>query len=971
MFPPVPRSLGQPPSFRVAWGTLGGYNFDQKHPIGRLNFDVERPLFGSKLWWLGGSLEAAARMTGPKPGGAVGALVGIPWGYAGPEYRFPDHDLSFTVSLRFPLRRGGLLGHGDLFRVDYRSAQREILAGLTFPSPFEKYRVSRPGRTSVRLPSARIPGRPSSATVLPPEAERAVGEVQHAVVWMSLLLTPHFDPQGLARSAAAYREHIRQPGHTFEGEEARYHDGLDSAFTSVLGGSIPEGRRVAALAESVIFRDVVVPFDGLFGQEKVPAHAGGYCARALTVLQNCLAGPALPPTPGIGVEDARRTACTEIFRRVLQSIQEASGRSGERWRVPFLLWSNRGSLAWIPLNCGLRRNQYDTQEKWDAVLATVTGTPFSDANTIEYLMMEQFHFRLKQMIQKTRYYQVTIVHDYRGRTPDHRTDLYGWDLVVDGYIPAFRKAVAELDRGERDRLPQFFLFLDANYYQARGSRGIMTFLENLTRPVRARFDQESVREQVVAAQDSLLSAIRHSRALAHATEREIRDAFKVHVSVTNPFDPAFVLDITRRDHRKVAFRDVFEEDPRSGEAVFTGQGIGEHYNGTGWEDRGILVRGSSLVQLKSAARDLLIGQGFSPREIPEYLRPHPFPENYAERCIRLRTDGWTTPVSITENETGYGEKDASLLKAAIYNLAPRGSYLLCYDSLWSSEFWTGMFVSAALRGANMLAVGPVPANAPSAGRPTLFYLRRNLRMMVEAGTFFADDLKREGGTLRAGLYAHEAATSDFRKRAEALERGRARYPFLRQVIPTDPSVDTLLVHFANLFPEVPQVELRLRPRPLLHMKCQLFGTAEAFQIHGLAEWAPVLRKHLEIRVAETHGMGSPGVTPEVLNATQTGGRRLFEAFEARLDSIWPDAREHVIFTFTVGSHNQNPRSLLLDGEDLVAVSGQSCAITIIDMAFILCVSEWPENVAEFDRLYHPVALPLYLKPFVRALEDQG
>jgi len=973
VFPPFPRSLGQPPSVRVAWGTLGGYNFDRLRTIGRLNFDVERPLFGSKLWWLGGAAEAAARMTGPEAGGAVGVLAGIPWLYAGPEYRFPDHDLSFTVSFRFPLRRGGLLGQGDLLRLDYRSAQRELLAGLTFPSPFERYRVSRPGRTALRPPAARIPGGGpgTQLATLRPETEHSIDEARHAVLWLSRLLTPHFEPDGFAASAAAYREHIRLPGHTFEEEDARYHAGLDSAFASALDGSLPEGRRVAALAESILFRDVVVAFNRSFGQERVPAHAGGYCARALAAFQSRLADEALAPVPGIGLQISRRAACAEIFRQVLITVREASAQSGERWRESFLLWSNRGSLAWVPLNYGLRPGQYDTQGEWDTVLSEVTGEPFTDANRIEYLMMEQFHLRLKRMIRETRYYQVTIVHDFRGRTPDGRTDLYGWDIVVDGYMAAFREAIRELDAGTRDRLPQFYLFLDANYYQARGSRGIMTFLENLTRPLRTGFEHESIRDQIEAAQDSLIRAIRRSPSLAHATEREIRDAFRVHVSVTNPFDPAFVLDITRRDHRKVGFRDVFEEDPGSGEAIFTGQGIGEHYNGTGWEDRGIEVRGSALVQLKSAARELLIGQGLSEREIPQYLQPRPFPPNYAERCVRLRADGWTTPVSIPVNETGYGAKDASVLKAAIYNLAPRGSYLLSYDSLWSSEFWAGMFVSAALRGANMLAVGPVPANAPSAARPTLHYLRQNLRMMIEARAYFAEDLARGGGMLRAGLYAHDAPTSDFRRREEAFQRGRATYPFLREVIPTHPSVDTFLVRFAREFSRVPQVELRLRPRPLLHMKCQLFGTAEAFQINGLAEWSQVLAKHLQIRKQETFGMGSPGITPAVLDTMPPGGRRLVDAFEARLDSIWPDSKQRVIFTFTIGSHNQNPRSLLLDGEDLVAVSGYHSAISIIDMAFILCVSEWPADVEDFDRLFHPVGLPFYLKPFNRVLQDQG
>ena len=42
-----------------------------------------------------------------------------------------------------------------------------------------------------------------------------------------------------------------------------------------------------------------------------------------------------------------------------------------------------------------------------------------------------------------------------------------------------------------------------------------------------------------------------------------------------------------RDHRKISFYDVTEEDPYKGGAIFTGMGIGEHYTGATWEDRGV------------------------------------------------------------------------------------------------------------------------------------------------------------------------------------------------------------------------------------------------------------------------------------------------------------------------------------------------------------------------------------------------
>src|SRR5262245_28217354 len=155
------------------------------------------------------------------------------------------------------------------------------------------------------------------------------------------------------------------------------------------------------------------------------------------------------------------------------------------------------------------------------------------------------------MIRETQDYQVTIVHDFRGRSAAGSADLYGWDLVSDGYLAAFTRAVQDLDAGKRTKLPQFFLFLDANYYDANHSQAIMTYLENLYDPAAKVGKPWEVELQVKTAQEALVSAIQASPSLRGLSPKQLRRVFKVHVSITNPFDPAFMLDVSRRDHRKV------------------------------------------------------------------------------------------------------------------------------------------------------------------------------------------------------------------------------------------------------------------------------------------------------------------------------------------------------------------------------------------------------------------------------------
>ncbi|MGE5179468.1 MAG: hypothetical protein ACM3PF_10270 [Bacteroidota bacterium] len=965
MLPPAPYSMGQPPLNRVRWGGLAGYNFtrETEHTTSRLFVSVARPIYGPKLGGFEGTLEVAGGTLGNSALASGAAYIGLPWFAAGAEWAGPRGNVSPALSVRFPVRRGGLFGHGDMLRLDYHVARKEWLAGITFRPPWDGRRPWRPARTGVDLPRA-----PSSfyaargGDSLAGDVDGQVEIAAHSIEWMNRLLTPRFRPDHLQEDAAAYRDHIRMPGHTYLEEDAAYHRALDAAYSLALGDTL-RGRRAAALAESVIFRDVVVPFDGLFGQEKSAADAGGYGPRALQVFRERLGSTLQPMGPADSARaDARSTA---ILRRVLGAVRGASIASGNRWMNQFLLWSNRGSLAWIPLNYGLRPEQYDTQVEWDSVLAAVTGEPYTCANRVEYLMMEQFHPELKRMIRETRDYQVTIVHDFRGRTPGGMADLYGWDLVADGYLRAFTDAVHDLDRGKRNRLPQFFLFLDQNYYESNKSRALMKYLENLYGSRAPRLNPRECQDQVNAEHDSLLAAIRRSPRLKGATERELRECFRVHVDITNVFDPSYVLDLTRRDHRKIAFRDVTEEDPWSGKGLVTGQGVGEHYNGSGWEDRSLLLRGAALVQLKSEARNLLLHQGFSEARIPECLRARSYPADYAERCAKMQADSMSAAVNVLVNETGYGPKEATVLKAALYNLAPPGSRLLCYDSLWLSEFWAGMFVSAALRGANLFPVGPVPPNAPSASASTLKFLRSTLRTMVQAREYFGEDLRRSGGELRVGLYDHACQTNDMRNRATATIHGMDEFRFLRELFPIDSSVVTYLRKYRDRWNEIPPfVQVRMRPRPFLHMKSQLFGTAESFGVLGLPEMTKTLDAYLRIRLDQVRGLNGKGIGVELY-------RDQIRAFEEKLRALPEAQRNHRIFTFTTGSHNQNPRSMLLDGEDLVAVSGNDCLISLIDFMFVLYVTDWPTTEAEFDRLFPEQHVPLYLKPLLKPMKDQS
>jgi hypothetical protein len=733
-----------------------------------------------------------------------------------------------------------------------------------------------------------------------------------------------------------------------------YHAELVRAFTLATGDD-RTGDELAKLAESLILDRIVVPYNRLFGQNKAGSHLWGYAGPALDEFEAAVRARA--PFATLGDTESRRrlSACREILRSVLESVDGAARAASDRWHQGHVFWLKQGGLVWLPLNYGLRPDQYDTQEEWNAIVGKLVGQDLTDANTIRYLLNNQFHLDLKSMIRNTRLYHCIIIHDFRGRREDGTTDSIGWDVVADGYLRGFIEAVEALDRGERTRLPQYFIFVDEHFYTVNKSRQIISYLENLYATPQVSLENKEVQAQVERAHARLLGAIRNSRTLAERSDAELRELFRVHVTVTNQFDPAFAFDCVMRDHRKIAFRDIVEEDPGSGEAIFTGQGVGEHYNGPSWEDRSIAVRGPALLDLKRSARDLVLEQGFREEEIPEPFRTRPLPADYPERCAELRRGGWRTPAVIAMNETGYAEKEATILKAAMYNLVPQDAFLLALDSLWISDFWAGMFLSAGLRGANMFAVAPASKNAPANAFPVMILMRETLDVLVDAQRFFETDLEEAGGSLRIGLYGHDVPVYDIAKRVDMFLEAREKHEFLREYMTLHPRVEELLAAVRDRETDSPvvaagdlsSVALDSGHKPFIHMKAQFFGTREAFRVLEREEWVGPLADYLEVRLEQVRGLPNEGLTPHLLQA-KDGRPSVIEGLESELS---PEERERVIYFLTIGSHNQDRRSMISDGEAIVGVASYDALVALPDFMFLLGTVTWVSSREELDAVF--------------------
>jgi hypothetical protein len=58
-----------------------------------------------------------------------------------------------------------------------------------------------------------------------------------------------------------------------------------------------------------------------------------------------------------------------------------------------------------------------------------------------------------------------------------------------------------------------------------------------------------------------------------------------------------------------------------------------------------------------------------------------------------------------------------------------------------------------------------------------------------------------------------------------------------------------------------------------------------------------------------------------------------------------------IYYVTVGSHNQDRRSMFLDGEATALVAGEDALIAALDFAFLIGVTDWVDSVEELEERY--------------------
>jgi phosphatidylserine/phosphatidylglycerophosphate/cardiolipin synthase-like enzyme len=916
-----------------------------------LRHELVRPVIGI----FGVAAEAYAAVEGGevRGGGRLFGTIRALLLQGGVEIGHPDPwPPQFILTLEDPILRGGLLGNGSTLRFEWTPAARRFALGVTLPLFQPLAGGTRPRAISVSAPP--YGAAPLETAARDSATERLLDGLRTSALWIDVLTTPFVESSlqtdvewtqeietAMARMATVDDEF--PDGHTYPAEVAAYHRQLRRLFAHAVGTTDGDtaAAAITALARAALLEQVVLPANRDFGQRRSTSVFDALRHRAMERFAHQLdATTSLPP--------ATRSAVLAAFAGWMEVIESVERAARSRW--------DDSRLVWLPFQLALTPEEHDSQSEIDRLLESVTGEELQGGNEFEYLINEAFSPELIRSIHQARDYHVLWIHDFPGTTSAGTVDRVGARVVADGYLAALTQRVLEFDA--TGRIPTFMVFVDQWYFDARRGRRWANVLQDpLGLDVRLPAEARDVEQRLRDAQSELRAAVAGSTRLQRLTaergEDWLRRYVKVHVSITYPGDPSFrrrigpaaFVDDFMRDHRKIVFWDLTERDPSRGGALFTGEGVGEDYEGARWEDRTLLVRGPSTLALKREARRLLQSHGIDGDAMPPALRPQqPNGDRGAAGGSRLLQ---------VHNATGYGAKRASALRAAIYNLSPQGTRLLIPDSQWSSFFWAGMLVGSALRGCLVFPIAPRPANAPYGDAFVQTVLTHDvLEAYLQLGAMLRPAFAASGGGLWVGLYGQDIGTRSIQERYRAVLRGILDARFPREAFPfpdetyarlNNPALlDSLLEPTRDLV--VPQATDDGSRSPRLHLKSQLIASATGIE-RALRDpaWFQVFVSYIQDR-AEEYARGP------AFAATGRMGPELLAPIDSTLHRAPDGERARDVFYLLTGSQNQNDRSLLLDGESVVLVAGVESLATLIDFVAIAARSTWVETQEELDAL---------------------
>jgi hypothetical protein len=898
----------------------------------------------------------------------------------GADWDVRNHRVDALLSWQSAIRRGGLLGHGTMLRVDFLPTRdRMTRVGLFLPTFQPLAGRTRPHETAARIPYVTKDERRAQTASENGERERraqaasANGSRVGAVIPSEILAVIPSDSEGsavqrLSRELISTSTVIAAYSDLYTDDAVRASrpmpyltamqrsaDALVQLFAAASLDSV-QARAAALRARTAVLSRMLIPVDSVFGRVKrvdVERLADGASMEFDRWVADSSGFPA-------AAQPAARSAFQAWLDAVTVPVQSIVARTRDT------------RLIWLPLDLALTLDAFDDQMEVDSLIGRVVGRPFTDRNSLTYMRSTDLPLEIARSIFAARNYHVLWTHEFMGRAWESRAiDEVGYEMVADAYLPAITAAVKRYD--STGVFPMYMILHDQFYYEVSDGRLWLTILEDpLHASMHLKGDDGTREQHLLERQAALRAAVagsqrlqREARASGDA-EGWLRKTVRVHVNVGNQADFSFrsshiipgipfAPDNLMRDHRKLVLYDFNEAYPDRGALFVMGIGIGEAYASTSWEDRGFRLSGPATLEARAALRRALMRNGYSADDIPAPLRAVA-----SQRAEEKSADAgeYVGRALQVHNEVGFGDKKSSVVRAMLYNLAQPTSVIVVPDQLWMSETWAGMLAGAAARGARVHIIAPAQANAPIPDAPAMARAHDVLSRLLVLRDTLAPQIHASGGDLRVGLFAAHAAADDAPGRLREVREGLTRYPWIRQVIPFDDKtlavLDRVERETSGDGRDATSIarDVKAHP-PQPHRKTQIVASPGAIAaLLRQPGWDAMLADAMRVqsrqtaRFADQIGEGAPAVD----TAATRRADEMMKGFEASI----PEAeRKRVSFYFAEGSHNMDQRGLMSDGEAMLIVSGPQGMVGLVDLFYMMARTTWVERQPELDRLLPP------------------
>ncbi|RPH64893.1 MAG: hypothetical protein EHM89_00540 [Acidobacteria bacterium] len=979
------RAMGTPPLFKTTAGLeFLSYHTSTDLEIGALlNLGLMRYIGNPVEGFLAFGVEGyvGGHASEPDLGGRAYLTVPSLLIGAGVDYSAETGESDLILKLDVPMRRKGIVGAGSAMTFRWLPHREQTFTvGLSIPIGDRDAGRTRPQGDYVKMDN-RKPARLQFEKMGAVDSTfvECLRSLRARAAWVARLTQPFSEYGGvdaanaMAPRIAELRAHMAKTdaefpnGHTLNEEIRVYHNALDRLFSIAESGrpmapgeSTEAGRRMAAHARLYLLDNVIFPYNSLIGQlKKVDGLSGMIAVAHANFARGVLAGD--------DFEDARARRVLFAFQSLCDMVAENQSELRERWD------DNRH--VWLPLQYGLTPEEHDTQEELNGIIARATGEEFTRGNRVWYIMDEAFQYEMARSVRLAVDYHVLWIHDIRGLNANGDPDAVAYELVRN-YLMAFAERVRSYNT--TGKFPMYIVLLDQHFFEGNKSR---LWIELLEDPLRHRLRLPAKfaewEHEIERLQDDLRKAVDESLMLQveknQYGEKWLHNRIRVQVNITNPADYSFyslkvvgklpIPDNNMRDHRKIVFYDVTEDDPYRGMAMFTGMGIGEHYTGATWEDRALMLQGPGALATKDAARFLFKTQGFRDDQIPHPLRARPKPKSYEDAVageMAARSDySVRSRVIELHNETGFSPKPLNVAKCVLYSLMPPGSVIEVPDPLWQSYIYASLIAGSSLRGCRSLVIAPSLRAAP--GPDDLGMARANglMKRLVVFGNAMDDYMEREGGILKVGLYApRRRGAGDI---AGRFQQGMEIHePWMNRVYHLNAAMDSVASNAGRYLDEIGYqpayaTEEDSLETPKLHLKANLFASPQVWD--GLMTdpgWGEVLKLYIQYLARQQgHGRGVETPVHSVREVPEELARKVSEVVNGYYDSLTPEQQNAMISFFTIGSANMDYRSEVMNGEVMVTIGGPGGLVGVIDFVLLAGLCEWPATPEQVDELLPP------------------